>query len=60
MVAAIRTATYIRELDLFRDKVGIQRRTSCYEVATESELRDNLNKFLVDHGDHDLPAAEQR
>lgn len=54
MVAAIRTATYIRELDLFRDKVGIQRSTSFYEVATESELRFNLNKFLVDHSDHDL------
>jgi hypothetical protein len=56
MVAAIRSATYIRELDLFRDKVGIHRSTSLYEVATESELRISLNKFLVEHSDHDLPA----
>ena len=60
MVAAIRSATYIRELDLFRDKLGIHRSSCFYEVATQSELRWSLNKFLVEHTDHDLPTAERR
>lgn len=60
MVAAIRSATYIRELDLFRDKLGIHRSSSFYEVSTESELRWSLNKFLVEHTDHNLPASTDR
>ncbi len=52
MVAAIRTETYIRELDLFRVKLGSNRGPSVFEVASENELRWNLNKFLVEHNDH--------
>ena len=54
MVAAIRSASYIRELDVFGNKVGIARGASPYEVASENELRWNLNKFLVEHTDHDV------
>jgi hypothetical protein len=42
-------------LDLFGNKVGIARGASPYEVASENELRWNLNKFLVEHTDHDVP-----
>ena len=59
MVAAIRTEMYIRELDLFRMKLGSNRGASQYMVASQSELRRNLNKFLVEHTDHDVrPGAE--
>ncbi len=60
MVAAIRTETYIRELDLFRSKLGINRGSSPYIVATQSELRWNLNKFLVEHNDHDVRPQVER
>ena len=60
MVAAIRSVNYIRELDVFSNKLGINRGSSLYAVATENELRWNLNKFLVEHTDHDVrPASEK-
>jgi hypothetical protein len=60
MVAAIRLNNYIRELDLFSSKVGMNRGASLYEVASENELRWNLNKFLVEHTDHDVHPADGR
>jgi hypothetical protein len=60
MVAAIRSVNYIRELDVFSSKLGINRGSSLYEVASENELRWNLNKFLVEHTDHDVRPAVDR
>jgi hypothetical protein len=45
MVAADGSATYIRELDVFSQKLGFNRGSSLYEVARERELRWNLNKL---------------
>jgi hypothetical protein len=48
MVAENRTATYIRELDVFGKKVGFERVSFRYEVASENELRWHVEKFLLD------------
>jgi hypothetical protein len=58
MVCANRSAAYTRELDVFRTKLGIEGEHTLYEVASENELRWNVEKFLVD--DHDLRAADDR
>jgi hypothetical protein len=60
MVCANRSAAYIRELDVFRAKLGIEREKSKYEVASQNELRGNLQKFLIEHADHSLRPTDGR
>ena len=52
MVAANRSATYIRELDVFSKKIGFNRGLFLYEVASENELRWSLDKFFLDQEAH--------
>jgi hypothetical protein len=58
MVCINRSAVCIRELDVFRSKLGIDGEQTVYEVASENELRWSLEKFLVE--DHDLPSGDDR
>ena len=52
MVALNRSAMYIRELDVFGKKLGFNRGSSLYEVASEHELRCGLDKFVLDKEAH--------
>lgn len=60
MVCANKSAVYIRELDVFRDKVGLEQTTALYEVASQNELYWSLEKFIVEHVDHDLRPRDDR
>jgi hypothetical protein len=54
MVCANKNAVYVRELDVFRHKLGLERSSSAYEVASINELYWSLEKFFVERADHDL------
>lgn len=47
MVCANRSVSFIRELDVFRNKLGIGQGPGIFEVASENELRWNLKKFFL-------------
>lgn len=53
MVCANKSAVYVRELDLFRHKVGLEQTSAGYEVASLNELYWSLEKFLIENLDHD-------
>ncbi len=57
MVCINRSFAYIRELDVFRSKLGIDGEQATYEVASSNELRWSLEKFLVE--DHNLRSDDR-
>lgn len=48
MVAANKEARFVRELDLFRNKLGIRATAGSFSIAAQNELQVSASKFRVE------------